>query len=122
MGEGEIVAAIIEAVNDTLLANVWRTQSGKVKVRGAWMQLAPAGTPDILGYMINGGRMVGLEVKQPKKKATDIQIEWRNNLLKSGGIAAVVFSVEDAINVIVNATAKEHVNATASQSSKQSIP
>ena len=50
-----------------------RMNSGKVKVRGGWMQLHSPGTADILCFP--RGRVVWLETKQPKGHTNKEQIE-----------------------------------------------
>lgn len=39
-----------------------RANSGKVKVKGGWMQLHENGTPDLIGYSVDGV-MIGIEIK-----------------------------------------------------------
>lgn len=101
MSEQDITRTIICAVNATGFAHVWRNHSGLVKVRRAWMHLAPAGSPDVIGYLLDGSaRVVGLEVKLPKEKPTEIQEQWRARILAAGGIAAVVRSVDEALGLL----------------------
>ena len=59
-----------------------------------------AGVSDLIGTC--RGRAVALEVKVGKNKATPIQMEFLNRWEKAGGIGAVVFSLEDAMNVITS--------------------
>lgn len=42
-----------------------RANSGKVKVKGGWMQLHENGTPDLIGYTVDG-KMIGIEMKDEK--------------------------------------------------------
>lgn len=100
MSEQQLTRAIIEAVNGTRLAHVWRNQSGRVRVRGGMMYLAPAGSPDVVGYMLAGGRFVGIEVKLPGEKPTAIQDTWREEITKAGGVAATAWCVADAIAAV----------------------
>ena len=44
------------------IAWIDRANSGKVKVKGGWMQLHENGTPDLLGYAIDG-KLIGIEIK-----------------------------------------------------------
>jgi hypothetical protein len=104
MSEQVLTRAIIEAANGTRLVHVWRNQSGKARVRGGYMQLAPAGSPDVIGYSLIGARFIGLEVKLPGEKATSIQETWISEIAKAGGIAAVVWSVDDALAAIRGAS------------------
>jgi hypothetical protein len=99
--EQDLTRTIIAAVLMSRLAHVWRTHSGQVKVRGAWMHLAPQGTADVTGYMLDGsGRVVGLEVKLPKEQPTREQLTWRDGVIAAGGVAEVVRSVSEAIDVL----------------------
>jgi hypothetical protein len=50
------------AKNHPAVAWIDRANSGKVKVKGGWMQLHENGTPDLIGYSVTG-LMIGIEVK-----------------------------------------------------------
>jgi hypothetical protein len=101
MSEQDLTRSIIESVNASGLAHVWRNHPGMVKVRRAWMHLAPKGSADIIGYLLDGSaRLVGLEVKLPKEKPTELQDEWRARVLAAGGVAAIVRSVAEALDVL----------------------
>ena len=65
--ETAIVAAIVEAVNASRDAFVWRNQSGVVRVKRGFMHLAPIGAPDLVGWL-RDGRFVAFEVKVPNAK------------------------------------------------------
>ena len=107
MAEQDLTRAIIESVNTSALAFVWRNHSGLVKVRRAWMHLAPKGSPDVIGYLLDGSaRVVGLEVKLPKEKPSELQEEWRARILAAGGVAAVVRSVGESLEVLRAARGK----------------
>ena len=60
------------------------------------IRLAPAGTPDIIGYDCEG-RFVALEVKLPGKATTSSQDEWINRAASCDVDVSVVFSLNDAI-------------------------
>lgn len=99
---------MIDAINATRLAFVWRSQAGSIPLYGRYIQLAPNGCPDIVGWMLRGakrGFFVGIEVKLPGKKASDVQEEWQQRLRDSGCIAAIAWSVPDAINIVKAAAA-----------------
>lgn len=99
MSEQDLTREIIEAINRTGRALVWRNHSGMVKVRRAWMHLAPKGSPDIVGLTVTG-RFVGLEVKLPGEKPTDEQLSWGKAIETSSGIWGVVRSIDEAMDVI----------------------
>jgi|SRR5580658_344112 hypothetical protein len=92
--ESEIQRDVIQSVNKSGLARVWRSQSGTRG--GGRMHLAPEGTPDIVGYT-RLGRFVGLEVKRPGKGPSKAQREAGQAILASGGIWAVVTSASEAL-------------------------
>jgi hypothetical protein len=101
--EADLYAPIIEAVRVSGLATIWRNQSGSVRARGGYVHLGPAGSPDLVGWMLQGprrGAFVGLEVKRPGEQATLIQTAWRQDIEKAGGVAGVVRSVDDALAVL----------------------
>lgn len=87
------------------LAGYWveRVQSGKTKVRGAWMYFASEGTPDLLIVAPIYG---WLEIKVPGKMPNEAQGRWHARAEKEGVNVATVRSVEDALR-----TAKGWKNA-----------
>lgn len=100
--EQDIVRAILEAVNASGLARVWRHHSGIVKVARGFMHLAPKGSPDIVGYALDSGRFVGIEVKLPSKEKkhperVKLQQEWRDKINAAGGIALMATDVDTVI-------------------------
>lgn len=110
MTEQQLTRAIIDAVNASGLAYVWRSQAGGLKVKGGYVELAPPGTPDVVGYTtrrhaLGPGRFVGLEVKLPKGKLTEAQERFMVSAY--GGLLAVVRSVDDAIRLLTGAPLRE---------------
>lgn len=71
-----------------------RTQAGKVKVRGGWMQLACKGWGDTTGYN-DEGKIVMIEFKDVEKYesknngANEDQINRLNDVKSKGGIAGI---------------------------------
>jgi hypothetical protein len=57
-----------------------------------------AGHPDII--VLITGIMIGMEVKQPGKKPTKLQIKRMEQIRNAGGQAFVVTSVPDTIKVL----------------------
>jgi len=104
--ETALKAAIIAAVNATGLAVVWNSPAGKVPARRGWVQLAPKGTPDIVGYM-RDGRLVAIEVKLPKDGTAaarrETQQAWRDRAAASGCVVGVARSVAEAVRVVTEA-------------------
>jgi len=64
-----------------------------VKIHGT--NYGHAGVPDILGCY--NGRFVGIELKRPdgKGKTSPKQKEWINKINRTGGVAAVISSLEE---------------------------
>lgn len=81
LSEQKLTRSIIDSVNRSGLAYVWRNQSGRIKVRGGWCQLSPEGTPDIVGYTLRGYRLgagyfVGFEVKLGNGRVRPLQANF----------------------------------------------
>lgn len=92
---GAIRRAILEAHADAWV----------VKVAGGPYQ--EAGIPDLIVCV--GGRLVGLEVKAPRpgespaaarRRASAIQLAQLERIRRAGGSAAVVLSVDEALEVV----------------------
>ena len=90
----------------------YRNHSGALKdQRGKMVAfgLSP-GSPDLVGYkrvtvtedMVGQDLavFVGLEVKLPGEKAREDQQHWLDLLGEAGGVAAVVHSVEEAVDAV----------------------
>ena len=96
MSEGsEVVRPMLDALRAAGIF-AWRQQSGLVKVRGAWMHLAPEGTPDIVGYL-DGGRMLAVECKLGKGPTRDAQTRWAAAARARG---VLVLECRDAAQVV----------------------
>jgi len=73
---------------------ITRTNAGKVKVRGGWMQLACKGWLDTTGYN-NKGQIVMIEFKDVKSfesknnGASKEQLERINDVISKGGVAGI---------------------------------
>lgn len=93
------------AKNHPTVAKIYRSQSGKVKVKGGWMQLCPEGTPDATGYTVDG-RIIGIEFKTPSAFKTKNhgasleQVEHLSSILKAGGIAGIATCNEDVAKIL----------------------
>lgn len=78
---------------------VTRVHSGKVKVRGGWMQLADPGTPDH-HVMSPGGLSTWLETKTPTGSLSHAQKAWHERAKKEGHRVAVVRSPREALEAV----------------------
>ena len=64
--EKDIQKEILDyAKNHPKIAWIDRANSGKVKVKGGFMQLHENGTPDLIGYSVYG-QFIGIEIKTPE--------------------------------------------------------
>lgn len=61
--------------------------------RGIFRKGTSPGCPDIIAII--RGQFVGIEVKTPKGKLSDVQKSFHENIIESGGIVMVVHSVEE---------------------------
>jgi len=82
-----------------------RANSGKVKVKGGWMQLHENGTPDLIGYSINGV-IIGIEMKdQPNWDSKNHglrpdQIERLNDMKERGCICGVSCCIDHTERIL----------------------
>jgi len=81
---------------------IWafRVHSGKVQLKsGHWMQLAPAGTPDVL-FLCPDGRMGAVECKERSGRTSRAQRQRLDAINRAGGLAFVARSVADAVEAL----------------------
>ena len=84
-----------------------RTQAGKVRVRGGWMQLACKGWGDTTGYNDNG-QIVMIEFKDvnsfEKKNngASSEQLSRLNDIRSKGGIAGIACCNEQILEILAS--------------------
>lgn len=82
-------------------AVTWRNNSGCLKdARGIPVRfgIGNPGGSDLIG--IYKGRFCAFEVKTAKGKATEAQLNFIGAVIRNGGIAGVVRSVEDALQLL----------------------
>lgn len=83
------------------LGNLWfvRSASGAVNTdTGRRFKTGKVGCPDIL--LCQHGCFIGLEVKTPKGRQSDAQVEAQKVIEACGGKYYIVKSIDDVINVI----------------------
>ena len=116
--ETAIVADVMKALR-VLGLFVWRQNTLPIPLRQGnkitgFRPALKRGVSDILGIvpvpvylMIDGeyvkvytGVMLAVEVKQPKSKLSDVQIEFRNEVLKNGGVYLEVHSASEVVELI----------------------
>ena len=88
------IRAAIAALPD---ARVWRNNNGLDRERGVRYGLGK-GSPDLIGIV--DGRFIGLEVKMPRGRVSPEQAMWVNTILRLGGSAGVVRSVDEALALV----------------------
>ena len=76
-----------------------RTQHRLVLARPYAIKLAAPGVSDLIGWTA-GGRFVAIEVKAGRRQPTDEQAAFLDLVLRSGGLAGVARSVEEARAII----------------------
>lgn len=71
---------------------------------GHFYRFGSKGAPDIV--CVIHGRYVGIEVKTPKGKLSEDQVEFHRQILKAGGIVFTVRSLDQAIEAVEDALAR----------------
>lgn len=96
-----------EGIDCALLLGVelTRTQAGKVKVRGGWMNLACKGWGDTTGYNKNG-QIVMIEFKDVEAfesknhGASEDQLERLNDVKSKGGLCGIACCDQHVIDIV----------------------
>ena len=76
-----------------------RTPQRLVLARPYAIRLAAPGVSDLIGWT-EGGRFVAVEVKGPRGRVTDEQKAFIDLVRRSGGLAGVARSVEEATAIL----------------------
>ncbi len=76
-----------------------RINSGKVKVSGGWMQLAPKGTADMLTFD-HAGKCVWIETKHAKGVQSDEQIDFEMRVRLLGHTFILARCLDDVMEVL----------------------
>ena len=85
--------------------HLFRCNSGKVlaamRGRTYWIQLAPKGTPDIIGFDAFTGVFIGIETKVKKNKLEEEQAKFAKKLRSTKqGIYILARSLDDVLDVL----------------------
>lgn len=101
MTEHQIQDEIRNAVSP--YAIIFRINVGNGKtVDGRFFKTGvPSGFSDLFGVRKSDGKAIFIEVKAPKGRPTDKQINFINQMKKQGAIAGICRSAEEAINLIL---------------------
>lgn len=86
---------------------LWRSNAGMIQAKGTGGKTymyrgAPAGTADIVGWKKENGVavFVALEVKRRGGKPTESQQQFIADVWAAGGIAGIVYSVDEAMRLL----------------------
>lgn len=101
MTEQQLQQAIWAGFASWAEVRVWRINAGgRPGENGGWFKGAPAGHPDLTGFLAPNGRWFGLEVKVPGGKQSEQQQRFEGAAKGRGALYAVVRSVEEAQAVV----------------------
>ena len=67
---------------------------------GAIVNIGHHGESDIFGHRISDGRAIYIEVKLPGEKPREDQVKFLNAMARTGAIAGVAHSIEEALNIV----------------------
>lgn len=71
---------------------------------GGLVHIGKHGESDIMGHRIADGRAIYIEVKLPGEHPRDDQKKFLTAMQRTGAIAGVAHSVEEALRIIENST------------------
>lgn len=94
----EITGPLIKMLKEAGVIAI-RMQSGKVKVRGGWMMLAPAGTADILCFP-RKKPVTWIECKILKGELRLKQEEFRERMTALGHVYVVARTIDEGLRAI----------------------
>jgi hypothetical protein len=98
--EKEIQLAICDYLAYKRDIMFWRQNTSPIHADGKFRSMpkySKTGVPDII--VIKNGIFIGLEVKRPKHKQSETQIEFQTELEKAGGKYYVVTSIDDVKSI-----------------------
>jgi hypothetical protein len=76
-----------------------RNNTGSVKVDDRYVRFGEAGSADIIGCL-PGGKFLSVECKSSTGVVSERQAEWLARIKITGGLACVVRSPDDLINIL----------------------
>jgi hypothetical protein len=115
MTESDLQALIMRDLTQNPHCRLWRNNSG-TGWAGTLVSKSPDGTvvlrnarplhaglhtgsADLIGLC--GPTFLSIEVKTPTGRTTPEQVNWRDQILRHGGIAGIVHSLEEARRLII---------------------
>ena len=99
--ESQIRAAIYKALQVVIRpvkGFVFQIETGGRDRRNNRISVGQKGSPDI--FLIYQGKPIALEVKTPKGKQSEAQIEFEENIDLAGGYYFIVRSVDEALEIL----------------------
>jgi VRR-NUC domain len=79
----------------------WRNNTGATSTAsGGFIKFGAVGSPDILGVLSPGGRLVALEVKTARGRTSPAQEAWLSEARTLGAVVGVVRSIDEAFDLI----------------------
>lgn len=100
MKEGDLVKEIISHYKNRDNIKLFRVHSGKVQIRGGYMQLAPAGTPDICGYKGNTFIAIECKTKEKASKLNSEQESFKAHAQNNGVVYIEARHLQDVVDII----------------------
>ena len=87
----------------TKVAWMDRANSGKVRVKGGFLQLHEKGTPDLIGFTVDG-KFIGIELKRPdtKKALKPEQLRFQAKMSDSKCIFGVAYDLDSLSKILDN--------------------
>lgn len=105
--EQDLSNAIRLAVGSLPHVRLWRNNVGILKdSRGIPVSYGLLkGSADLIGIVAPYGRLLSIEVKRPghRHRATPEQVTWCDIIIRFGGVAGIVESVEEALELVAEA-------------------
>lgn len=100
LNESRLICETIKATYPYV--KLFRANVGRVKTPdGRWFSTGlPKGYPDLCGYHRTSGRAVYIECKMPYNKPSEEQVKFIDEARAAGAIAAVCYSVEEAVELV----------------------
>lgn len=103
--ERDLQTALLQALERIPDIVVIRQNSGRVKVRGGYVLLAPAGTPD-LQVLLPAGRTIWIELKPDKPhhnaKTIAAQKAWRERAARMGHVVLELRDVQQCVDIVMH--------------------
>ena len=82
-----------------LVAWAERQNSGAAKVGNRFIRFGWAGCPDVLGQM-KDGRLLGVEVKAAKGRASPEQVAFLERIRGAGGVGIIARDLRDVVKAL----------------------